>query len=363
MITVVIVDDSTVARAHLRRTLEADSELLVVGEATNGLEAMRLINRYDPRLITMDVFLRDENGLDITAAIMSESPRPIIVMTGVNPSDPELVYKALDRGALEVTSKLPARQSPEFAAAANRLIRLVKALSQVPVATRWTRKSRLAAIRQTRHIAPVSQALQCQSSRPGQMEHIANPEVFLFGASTGGPPVLNRILSSLQTPIPIPVVVSQHMSAGFGVGFGQWLEQVTGLRCVLVQDRTRLAPNTVYVAPDSQNLVFLSERYATVETPSPTDRIVPSITAMFESGARHFGDAAVGVLLTGMGKDGAQGLKAIKTADGTTLVQAPETCVVSSMPETALSLKAADAALQPDQIARALNRLLTQRRI
>lgn len=352
MIKIVIVDDSQTARLALRRALESDPQILVVAEAQSGSEALRAVERFSPDLITMDVYLEEENGLDVTLSIMSRFPRPIVVVTGMNPTDPALVYKAMDRGALDVFPKLPASTDPAYDERRKALLRVVKNLSKVPVLTRRS---------PTKSKPPLEPP--AQDRRPAHpegrspMPDTPTPEVVLIGASTGGPPVLSRLLASLPKPFPIPVVIVQHISSGFDAGFAHWIQQTSGFQTVLVQRQTRVAPNTVLVAPDSQNLHFVTSSTLAPTPTSETDLICPSINVLFKSGARHIGPRATGVLLTGMGRDGAEGLKALRDAGASTIAQAPETCAVDSMPQSAVNIGAVMRVMPPEQIAYAISSL------
>ncbi len=349
MIKVAIVDDSATARRHLRETLETDSQILVVGEAATGAEALRVVGRTNPDLVTMDVFLRGENGLDVTSSLMSSHPKPIIIITGVNPEEPRLVYEALKCGALEVLPKLPARTNPQYEASRETLLRMVKAYANVPVATRWAR------YRGTPAGDPAAEPVR---SRTVEAKVQAAPKILLIGASTGGPPVVSALLGTLKKPFPIPIVVVQHISRGFARGFSEWLSQACGFKGVLVDGRVRVEPNTVYIAPDTENIEFSSNSHLAPVAARPTDKITPSIDVMFESAARRFGNGAVGVLLTGMGRDGAAGLKQLRDAGATTIAQDPPTCAVDSMPSSAISIGAVETVLCPDKIPVALERLL-----
>ena len=195
-------------------------------------------------------------------------------------------------------------------------------------------------------------------ARTGEAKAQVAPKVLLIGASTGGPPVVSTLLGTIKKPFPIPIVVVQHISKGFAKGFSEWLSQSCGLKGVLVDERVRLEPNTLYIAPDIENIEFSSNIHLAPVPPRPTDKITPSIDVMFESAARRFGSGAVGVLLTGMGRDGAAGLKQLRDAGATTIAQDPPTCAVDSMPASAISLGAAETVLRPDKIPAALERLL-----
>lgn len=340
MVKVVIVDDSPTARLGLRQALESDPGILVVGEAANGNEAMSLIRKHDPDLVTMDVFLEEENGLDVAARIMAELPRPIIVVTGVNPSNPRLIYNALNRGVLEVFAKLPGHATSGYPEQKKAFIRLVKTLSGVPVLTRGRRYSPERVADETKKfISPRISALSLARKKP---------EILLIGASTGGPPVVAELLRALPKTFPSPIVVVQHISNGFGAGLADWLGQVSRFPCVSVTKAMSMAPNTVYVAPDNRHLKFSSKTFVFPVVPAVEDVICPSIDTLFFSAERHFGSCAVGILLTGMGQDGARGLKKLYDAGSFTIVQAPETCVVDSMPQTAIHLKGVHQILSPD---------------
>ncbi|MCP4679110.1 MAG: chemotaxis protein CheB [Deltaproteobacteria bacterium] len=350
MIKVVIVDDSMTARLALRRALEKDPAVLIVGEAATGSQAMKMIRKVEPDLVTMDVFLEEENGLDVAAWIMAEFPRPIIVVTGVNPSDPRLLYKALEKGALEVFPKLPSPTNRRYEEQRSKLVRLVKNLSSVPVLHRSRRASK----------SP-RRAFKSESAPPMPTARQAIAErtsfkILLIGASTGGPPVISDLLQALPSPFPIPIVVVQHISEGFGKGFANWLGQVGGFRSKLVEKREELEPGTVYVAPDDQNMRFASIQYLTPTEVGDANAIRPSVNVLFSSGARHFGASAIAVLMTGMGRDGSQGMKDLFDAGSFTIAQSMDTCAVDSMPRSAIGMNAVDAVLTPEDIAKTITR-------
>jgi two-component system chemotaxis response regulator CheB len=353
VIKVVIVDDLKTVRYALRRALESDSQVLVVAEAATGAEALRMIDKFNPDLVTMDIHLEKENGLDVTSTIMSRCPRPILVVTGVNPTDPGQIYKAIGRGALDVFPKLPAPGSPEYDGQRRAFLRLVKTLSSVPVLTRRTPNHAIANDLKVELSPPLLSTIPPRTRVP--------TAALLIGASTGGPPVLCNILSALKKPFRIPVVIVQHISAGFAAGFARWLGQTSGFRTVLATKHVTLEPGVVYVAPDSQHIRFVTGNNLTSSPAAQSDPISPSIDKLFESAATLLGARALGVLLTGMGRDGAAGLKALRDAGARTIAQAPETCAVDSMPKTAILLEGASKVLRPEHIADTVNHIILDR--
>ena len=241
---VLIVDDSATARHALREALRTDSSIEVVGEAATGDQAGREVLRLRPDIVTMDVYLHRENGIDVAATLMRDMPLPILVVTGRDPGDPKLLYDALAAGALDVFCKLPIRTAPTYDVQRRRLIRLLLALSRVPV----VRRRRAMVARQVPP-APITRPMNDTSRRP---------EVILLGASTGGPPVVAELLRSLPSPCALPIVLVQHLAEGFDTGFATWLKEVTGHSIEIVRAPTFARSGRVYLAPSGHHLVFSS---------------------------------------------------------------------------------------------------------
>ncbi len=344
MITVLIVDDLSTARTALRLALEAEPDIKVVAEASGGSEALRLIERWQPALVTMDLFLRRENGLDVAAKIMAASPRPILIVTSADTSDKGLVFRAVEAGVLDVAAKLPSPRSPGYEQQRKRLVRLMKSLSKVPV------------VRRFRPAKPASEPPPRPRVRIPKSE--AGFQMLLIGTSTGGPPALAALLDQLRAPFPLPIAVVQHMAVGFMAGFADWLRQVTGHPIVNVGRRTRPLPGTVYLPPDDHHLRLSSPQMIEPSAEPPHDYQRPSVDILFKSAAVHLGSRAIGVILTGMGGDGSQGMLALLRAGALTIAQDPETCVVSSMPQQAIALGAVGKILALGAIGPELQRRL-----
>jgi two-component system chemotaxis response regulator CheB len=339
---IVIVDDSSTARLALRRALETDASMRVVGEASNRERALELVASLKPQLVTMDVYLDREDGIEVTAALMQLSPVPILIVTGRNPSDPELVYEAMQAGALEVFGKLPAAHDPGYETQRQRLVRLVKALARVPV------------VRRRRQGTPPP---RLEMPLPRECRGPDGLDIALIGASTGGPPLLGRILQQIAAPAPVPIVIVQHMAVGFGEGFADWLAETSGHRTVIVSSDRVIVPGAIYLAPTGRHLVLRERRVVALSDEPPRWYQRPSVDVLFESAAEVVGTNAVAVLLTGMGRDGAAGLAALRRAGAYTVAQAPATCTVASMPAAAIAAGAADAVVTPDDLATWLSRV------
>ncbi len=350
MIHVLIVDDSPTASLALRQALESDVSIQVVGEARSGAEALRLIRRFTPDMVTMDVNLQGEDGIDVTATIMATSPRPILVVTGVFPSDPTLSYRAVEAGALEVTAKICGPHMPQYARERDHLVRLVKTLSAVPVVHRYRRASPFA--------PPEAKGGLAALARPRAWRLGGSPDLVLMGASTGGPATVARILSQLRAPFDLPLVVVQHISSGFAEGFSRWLSAVTGHQTVTVDEPRRILPGRVHLASDGEQMVFASRDRLAPAKASKESHYAPSFDELLSSAARH-GVAALSVILTGMGSDGTEGLTALRSLGGTAIAQAPSSCVATGMPTSAIEAGVIDRVLHPEEIASTLAALVS----
>ncbi|MDP1830101.1 MAG: chemotaxis protein CheB [Archangium sp.] len=339
LIRALIVDDSRTARLSLRAVLESESGLCVVGEAETGDEALRLVQRLAPDIVLMDVYLKDQNGLDVAGELMSTHPCPILAVTAANPSDPALVFRGTDVGVLEIALKPPAPDHPGYDAARRQLVRLVRVLSQVPVVHRFAHR---------RTHAPTM-------TPPPTVKPLPTvPGAVLLGASTGGPQALCAVLERVPAPHPLPIIVVQHMTKGFGPAFATWLQDMTRHKVVLVERPETLAAGVVYLAADDRHLVFTSS-----QTLAPDDGPVvryqrPSADLLFESAARLFRGPMLGAVLSGMGDDGAAGLLSLRRAGATTVAQEPSTCVVDGMPGQAIKLGAAARVLKLEDLAAAM---------
>ncbi len=345
-VSVLIVDDSATCRMALRQALLSDPEIRVLGEAVDGRQALALLSKLEPDIVTMDVLLGKQSGLDITESIMATAARPILVLTAMNTSDPDLVYRAIRAGALDVWPKLPSPSSPGYLRARQELVRVVKDLSRVPVVHRWKRPSPAPVVRRRPEEPPGAGGVP--------------PRLLAIGASTGGPPVVCSVLERLPRPLPLNVVIVQHIAQGFARGFADWLRDSTGHDVSIVDEPVEIQAGRVHVAPDGRHVELTSARRLATSASPPRRRHRPSIDTLFESMAQHLGAASIGVLLTGMGEDGVEGLVLLRESGALTIAQAPQTCAVDSMPRHAIDRNAARLVLSPEDIGETLLKHLTE---
>lgn len=342
-VRVLIVDESPAAREAIARAVSSVPDVLqVVGSAASGTDALSQLTRLRPDIVTMSLRLGHEDGLTLVSRIMATQPVPILVIAALDGGDPALAFRAVEAGAVDVLPRLPAPAHPSYERQRRRLIRLLETLAGVPVVTR-------------RHAAPVH---KLQRSPPSAKQ----ARLVAIGASTGGPPIIQEILTALPRPFPLPIAIVQHMAEGFGADFAAWLSSTTGHRVTICDREVELLPGAVYLAPDDAHLVLTA---ALRLAPSGEDlhRLHrPSIDVLFASVASRLGAGVVGVLLTGMGRDGAAGLAALERAGAVTIAQEPSTCVVDSMPMAAMAVGGAAAVMTPADIGGFLASLATKLR-
>jgi len=334
VIRVLVAEDSPTARALLVQVLGDDPGVRVVGEARDGVEAVEMAMSLRPDLITMDVYMPRLDGLAAAGEIMAAAPTPILIVTaGQRWADVSASLEMLRTGALDVLDKPSDPAAPGFGAEARRLVAAVKAMSQVKVVRHW------------RPAAPAAAAAAAGPGRGGPIRVVA------VAASTGGPVALRRVLAGLPADYPRPVLVVQHIAEGFGAGLAAWLDGACPPRVKLAGQGERLAPATVYLAPDGAHLGATAAGAAELSAGPPVGGFRPSGTHLFESVARAYGPAALGVILTGMGDDGVAGLYALRRAGGTVVAQDEATSVVYGMPGAAVAAGLTHAVLPLDALA------------
>jgi two-component system chemotaxis response regulator CheB len=343
MIRVLIVEDSPTLRMLLKTILESDPEIAVIGMAASGEEGVRQALVLKPDLITMDVHLPGMDGFAATRRIMEEQPTPIIIVSSsVDQHEVMTTFNAIQAGALDVLQKPTSINHPDFAALRERLITAVKLMSEVKVIRRYR--------------SPMARRSAGEPPRPGRTFSL-----LAIGASTGGPAALNAILKELPAEFPLPVLIVQHMTTGFTAGLVAWLQLESRLKIKIAEDGEPLRGGTVYVAPDDTHLLVTARGMAGLSKAPPVSHVRPSATVLFESVARVYGPDAIGVLLTGMGDDGAVGLRAMRERGAATIAQDEATSAVYGMPRAAVELGAADQVLPLPQIPAAVLALVAGR--
>jgi two-component system chemotaxis response regulator CheB len=352
MTRVLIVEDSAVSRQLLTRILSSDPDIEVIGTANNGEEALRFLEQQMPDVVTMDIIMPRMDGYETTRRIMESKPLPVVIVSAsLSREEVRKSWKAVDAGAVAVLEKPGFGDIGVKGGHAERLVETVKIMSQVKVVRRRGRLKDVA--KPPVPPSPVS---------PGVQPPAGVIQVVAIGASTGGPPALREILVRLPTNFNAPILIVQHISPGFTQGFVDWLNATCPMNVQLATHGARALPGNVYIAPDGCQMGIDRGRTIHVRPDKPKNGIAPSVAWLFKSTAEAFGDQSIGVLLTGMGRDGAEELKLMKDRGAPTIAQDKETCVVYGMPGEAMKLEAVKYSLPIEKIGEMLCNLVKRKR-
>jgi len=331
MIRLLLVEDSVTQREILKKLINESGQIFVVAEAQNGRDAIGCVAKYRPDVVLMDIHMPDMDGVTATREIMSRTPVPIVITSAsLRQQEIDLGLEALKAGAVSVIEKPPGAVLLHLGKIAPQLCRDLVGASKAKILT-----------------APISRAARERS--PVDTSWLGPTEIIGMCASTGGPPVLLKILSRLPKPFPLPVLVVQHIAPGFVSSFAKWLAGLSGQRVEEARAFQELSPG-FWLSPARKHLCVDNRRRFDLVSPEPDEIHCPSGNAMFQSLATHFGPRAIGILLTGMGEDGANGLRALRDAGGRTIAQNEETSLIFGMPKIGIERGGAQFQLAPDAI-------------
>jgi two-component system chemotaxis response regulator CheB len=339
MIRVVLADDSLVVRAVLKGIFQAAGDIAVVGEAENGRQAVVLTEQLKPDLVIMDIMMPIMDGLTAIEEIMARFPTPILVLSATKDErEVKHAFTAIKKGALDVMEKphLPGLSYGNSFGV--QLLEKTRTLAWVRVIRRWPTKA---------------DEVELKTGCPTGIRTVLG-----IGASTGGPKAVMSIMKGLPADLKATVFIVQHIASGFARGFAQWLDRDSGHKVLLAGDGQGYGEGDVFVAPNDCHMILEKGRIRLVKD-EPVNCCRPSIDVFFTSLAQEEGDRVVGVLLTGMGKDGALGLSRIKERGGFTLVQDEKSCIVFGMPKAAIALDAADEILPLSNMPEAITKIFS----
>ena len=355
-VRVLIVDDSAFMRKVLETILVSDPQLQVIGHAKDGREAIALAASLKPDVMTMDINMPHMDGLQATAQIMTTNPRPIVIVSSESKDGAASTLKALELGAIEFIAKPNSAIDLDMQSIREDLLRKVKMAAKVRVVRT---ASRLAAALQStpqNGAAPISRPAPIVS-RPSLPVSDQRFPVVVLAASTGGPATVMRLAPGFTKEFPAAVILVQHMPAAFTTQFAAQLAEFTEIRVKEAESGDMIQPGNLYICPGAQHLRV--NPLGRIQLDSATGRIagyLPNIDVTMESVAAYGGTLSIGVVLTGMGNDGAQGAKAIKKAGGHVIAQDEATSIIFGMPAEAIKLQVVDQVLGLDDIYSAIEK-------
>jgi two-component system chemotaxis response regulator CheB len=347
MIKALIVEDSKVVQDFLAYLLSEDPEIRVIGTAHNGNEAIEFIQRHKPDVVTMDIFMPHMDGITTIRKIMESHPLPIVVVSQFwRPDEREMIDRSIEAGAMAGVQLPHGIGHPNFHASSRELIQTVKLMAEMKVVKR----------RRTDNAIQLKERLETGKSTQFDINLVA------IGASTGGPLALQTIFSMLSKDFQTPIVAVQHIAEGFTEELVRLLGQVSSLDVQIAKNQERILQGRAYLAPYGFQMKVDRSRVLLSMSDEPEHAQKPSVSYLFRSVAESFGPQAVGVLLSGMGSDGAAELKLMRDKGAITIAQDKASSVVYGMPYEAVKLKGATYVASPNKIVTLLENITKKNR-
>ncbi|NMM63673.1 chemotaxis-specific protein-glutamate methyltransferase CheB [Clostridium sp. P21] len=340
MIKVLVVDDSLIVQQMIVDILNSDKGIKVIGVANSGESAIKFMHKNKPDIVTMDIIMPGMGGFEAIKMIMETNPVPIIVISGLSDNgNMNKTFEAMEAGAVSVIEKPLKIESNDFEKISENIIKTVKLMSEIKVVKRKANYNKMK--------PNVSSKFK---------NSFTNIKLVVIGVSTGGPPVLQTIFSKLPENIKVPILVVQHIVPGFINGLIDWLSKFTRYPIHIAKQEEKVLPGHIYFAPDGFHMEIKPNNKIFLSNEEKENGLKPSVSHLFRSSADYYGKEVMGILLTGMGKDGAKELKLLKDKGALTVVQDKESSVVYGMPGEAVKLGAETYILSPEKIAELFKR-------
>ena len=352
VISVVVIDDSAFMRKALSTMLEKDPEIQVVATARDGEEGLEMVRRHNPHVVTLDIEMPRMDGLTALRHIMMEMPRPVLMVSSLTSEGAEATLKALELGAVDFIPKQLSKVSLDIVKIEENLRAKVKEIAHRKVRMPLTRRPLAHAAGETPR-AMAAPAAPLARPTAGRLTR----DVVAIGVSTGGPPAVQKVLAALPKDFPTGILIAQHMPAAFTGPFAKRLDGSCQISVKEAETGDKVLPGTCFVAPGGKHIT-LNGKPGALEIlicEQPAEALYkPSANVLIGSVAERMGKRALGVILTGMGNDGMEGVRALKEKGGRALAQSDATCVVYGMPKAIVDAKLADEIVDIDNMAEAM---------
>lgn len=330
MVNVLIVEDSRVVSEYLEYILSEDPQIQVIGNVSNGKQAIEFLKKHKPDVISMDIEMPIMNGLEATRIIMATTPLPILIVTASRKAhEVAISMEALAAGALAIIEKPLGIGNPDEEKLAKQLVMLIKLMAEVKVVSRKFKKE----------LPP--KPIEIKTRIEESHINLSKIKIVAIGVSSGGPQTLIKVFSKITGKFPVPILVVQHIAEGFLSGLVSWLSTNTSIPIHVAEEGMELLPGHVYFAPDRKHMGVAKNRKLAFSQCQQGSTLCPSVAFLFSTVSEVYKNTGLGIILTGMGTDGAEELKMMKDAGGITIAQDKESSLIHGMPGVAIKKGAA----------------------
>ena len=361
-IKLLIVDDSAFARSIIVKRLSVDPDIEVIDVAKDGVDALEKIKRLKPDVVTLDISMPRMDGLTALERIMAECPTPVIMLSALTSDQAPATISALELGAVDFFLKPSALNPAGMTAQSDELVAKVKIAAQVDAAKmfRNTRRKQRFPFKKASGDGAAPSAPPANGKRPISRTTRYKGKVLVIGSSTGGPKALSELIPELPADLPVPVLVVQHMPAGFTKSFAERLDQNSELKVKEAETGDRLEAGTVFLAPGDYHMVVESTGQIALNQESRVWGVRPSVDVTMNSVVKVYGEKTIGVVLTGMGSDGSMGTARIKDKGGVVAVEHESTCAIYGMPRCVVEKGNADKVVPLPEMADEIVRMCSE---